>query len=90
MDDGRLPKRVMFGTIKDRVKKGRGGQEKEWVACVESDVRTFRIQQNWKNAARDAQSWTETVTEGGRRFMTEWRKEEEEKSKSHQEKRTAE
>ena len=27
MDDCRLPKRVMFGTIKDGVKKGRGGQE---------------------------------------------------------------
>ena len=89
MDDGRLPKRVMFGTIKDGVKKGRGGQEKEWVACVESDVRSFKIQQNWKHAARDAQSWTEIVTEGGRRFMTEWRKEEGEKSKSRREKRTA-
>jgi len=75
MDDGRLPKRVMFGRIKDGVKKGRGGQEKEWKTCVESDVRSFKIQQNWKHAAQDAQSWTEIVTEGGRRFMTEWRKE---------------
>ena len=89
MEDGRLPKRVMFGTIKDGVKKGRGGQEKEWVACVESDVRAFKIQQNWKHAARDAQNWTEIVTEGGRRFMTDWRKEEEEKSKTRREKRTA-
>ena len=55
-----------------------GGQEKEWETCVESDVRSFKIQQNWKHAAQDAQSWTEIVTEGGRRFMTEWRKEEEE------------
>ena len=89
MEDGRLPKRVMFGTMKDGVKKGRGGQEKEWVACVESDVRAFKIQQNWKHAARDAQNWTEIVTEGGRRFMTDWRKEEEEKSKTRQEKRIA-
>ena len=44
MDDGRLPKRVMFGIIKDEVKKRRGGQEKEWVACVESDARSFKIQ----------------------------------------------
>ena len=29
MDDGWLPKRVMFDTIKDGVKKERGGQEKE-------------------------------------------------------------
>ena len=71
------------------VAKGQGGQEKEWVACVESDVRFFNIQQNWKHAARDAQRWTEIVTEGGRRFMTEWRKDEEEKYKTHQEKRTA-
>ena len=89
MDDGRLPKRVMLGTVKDGVKKGRGGQEKEWATCVESDVRSFKIQQNWKQAAQDAQRWTETVTEGGQRFVTEWRKEEEEKSKSRQEKRTA-
>ena len=65
MDDGRLPKRVIVGTIKDGVKKGRGGQEEEWVACVESDVRSLKIQQNWKHAARDAQSWTKKVTKGG-------------------------
>ena len=50
MDDGRLPKRVMFGTIKDGVKKGRGGLKKEWVAYVKSHVRSFKIQQNWKHA----------------------------------------
>ena len=70
-----------MGSRKDEVGK---------VACVESDVRSFKIQRNWKHAAaRDAQGWTEIVTEGGRRFMTEWRKEEEEKSKSRLEKRTA-
>ena len=67
MDDGRLSKRVM-------VKKGWGGQEKKWATCVESEISD--IQQNWKHAARDAQSWTEIVSEGGRRVMTEWRKEE--------------
>ena len=56
---------------------------------MESDVRSFKIQQNGKHAARDAQSWTEIVTEGGRRFMAEWRKEEEEKSKTRQNNRTA-
>ena len=40
---------------------------------------------NLEHAPRDAQSWTEIMTEGGRRFMTEWRKEEEEKSKTRQE-----
>ena len=56
---------------------------------MESDVRSFKIQQNWKHAARDAQSSTVIVTEGGRSFMTEWRKEEEEKSKIYREKITA-
>ena len=55
---------------------------------MESDVRSFKMQQNWENVARDAQRWTEIVTEGGRRFMTEWRKEEEEKAKTRREKRT--
>ena len=36
------------------------------------------------HAARDAQSWTKMVTERGRRLLTEWRKEEEEKSKTRQ------
>ena len=75
MDDERIPKRVMFGKIEDGDKKLGGGQEKEFATYVESDVRSFKIQRNWKHAARDAQSWTELVTEGGRRFMTEWRKE---------------
>ena len=58
MDDGWLPKRVMLGTIKDGVKKGRCRQEKEWDTCSEYDVRSFKIQQI------DAQRWTEIVTRG--------------------------
>ena len=53
-DDGRLPKHIMFGEIKDGVKKGRGGQEKEWATCVDGDFRSSKIQQNWKHVARDA------------------------------------
>ena len=73
MDDGRLPKRVMFGTIKDEVKKGRGGQEKEWVACVESDVRSFKIQHSPRCPELDRESHRgraevyDRVEEGGRR-----------------------
>ena len=77
------PQARFFRKIKDRINNGRGGQEKE---CVESDVQSIKIQQNWKHAAQHAQSWTEIVTEGGRRFMTEWRKEEEKKFKTRQEK----
>ena len=42
MDDGRLPKRVTYGKIKDGVKKGRGEQEKECATCVEGDVQASR------------------------------------------------
>ena len=88
MDDGRLPKRVMFGS-KGWGQERTGWEDKEWVACVESDTLSFKIKRSWNHTARDAQSWTEIVTEGGRNFMTEWKKEEEEKSKTRQEKKTA-
>lgn len=44
MDDAPLPKGVMFGKHEDGVKIRRGGQEKEWATCVESDVRAFNIE----------------------------------------------
>ena len=37
--------------------------------------------------ALEAGVWVETITEGGRRFVTAWRKEEEEATRHHQEKR---
>ena len=52
------------------------------------DTIRSKIQQNWKHAAQDALNWPGTVTEGGRRYMTDWWKEEE-KSKTRQEKKTA-
>ena len=73
MDDGRLSKRVMFGTIKDGVKKGRGGQESGWHAwkatprCPELDRNSHR---------------------GKAEVYDRVRKEEEEMSKSCREKRT--
>ena len=36
MSGGRLPKRIMFGNL-DAVRRGRGGKEKEWTDCVQSD-----------------------------------------------------
>ena len=90
MGDRRLPKRVMCGKLEHGVKRGRGGQEKDWTTCVNSDVRAFGIQGEWKQTALDMEEWALAVTEGGRRFMAKWRKEEEEKAKARQEKRTAE
>ena len=68
---------------------GRGGKEKEWTDCVQSDIRTFGIAGDWKAMALNAEVWVETVTEGGRRFMAAWRKEEVDAARHRQEKREA-
>ena len=57
------------------MRRGRGGKEKEWIDCVQSNVWVFDIAGNWKATALEAEVWIETVTEGGRRLMTAWRKE---------------
>ena len=63
--------------------------EKEWTDCVQSDIRTFGIAGDWKAMALNAEVWVETVTEGGRRFMAAWRKEEVDAARHRQEKREA-
>ena len=70
----RLPKRIVFGNLEGAVRRGRGGKEKEWTDCVQSDIRAFGVEGDWKATALEAATWVETVTEGGRRFMTAWRK----------------
>ena len=65
------------------------GSYKEWTDCVQSDIRTFGIAGDWKAMALNAEVWVETVTEGGRRFMAAWRKEEVDAARHRQEKREA-
>ena len=43
MSGGRLPKRVVFGSLEGAVRRGRGGKEKELTDCVQSDIRAFGI-----------------------------------------------
>ena len=86
---GRLPKRIVFGNLEGAVRGGRGGKEKEWVDCVQSDIQAFGISRDWKATALTAEVWVETVTEGGRRFMAAWRKEEVDAARHRQEKREA-
>ena len=59
----------MFGNLEGAVRRGRGGNEKEWTDCVQSDIRAFGIAEDWKATALKAKVWVKTVTEGGRRFM---------------------
>ena len=89
MSGGRLPKRIMFGNLEGAVRRGRGGKEKEWADCVQSDIRAFDITGDWKTMALKAEVWDETVTEGRRRFMAAWREEEEDAARHRQEKREA-
>ena len=44
MDARRLPQRLILGKLDGAKKRGWGGKEKEWVNCVEKDVRAFGIE----------------------------------------------
>ena len=59
------------------MRRGRSGKEKEWTDCVQSDIKAFDKTGDWKAMALKAEVWVDAVTEGGRRFMATWRKEEE-------------
>ncbi|CAN0226398.1 unnamed protein product, partial [Ascophyllum nodosum] len=39
MSDGRFPKRIMIGNLEGAARRGRGGNEKEWTDCVQSNIR---------------------------------------------------
>ena len=71
------------------MRRGRGGKEKEWTDCVQSDIRAFDITGNRKTMALKAEVWVEAVTEGGRRFMAAWKEEEEDAARHRQEKKEA-
>ena len=60
---------IMFGNLEGAVRRGRGGKEKEWTDCAQSDIRAFGITGDWETMAIKAEVWVEMVTEGGRRFM---------------------
>ena len=49
MSGGRLPKRIVFGSLEGAVRRKRGGKEKEWSDCVlHSDIRAFGIAEDCK------------------------------------------
>ena len=71
------------------MRRGRGGKEKEWTDCVQSDIRVFGITGDWKTMALKAEVWVEAAMEGGRRFMAALREEEEDAARHRQEKKEA-
>ena len=56
---------------------------------MQSDIRVFGITGDWKATALKTEVWVQTVTEGGRKFMVAWRKEEVDAARHRQEKREA-
>ena len=77
------------GNLEGAVRRGRGGKKKEWIDCVQSDIRAFGIAGDWKATTLKAEVGVDTVTEGGRRFLAEWREEEVDAARHRQEKREA-
>ena len=71
------------------MRRGRDGKEKEWTHYVQSDVRAFDIAGDWKVTALEAEVWVETITDGGRRLIATWRKEEIDAARHLQQKREA-
>ena len=68
------------------MRRGRDGKEKEWIHYVQSDFRAFGITGDWKATTLKAGVWVDTVTEGGRRFVAAWMKEELDAARHRQEK----
>ena len=60
-----MPKQIISGKCEGAERKGRGGKEKEWTDCVQSDIWAFGIAGDGKSPALEAEGWLETVTEGG-------------------------
>ena len=50
-----------IGNLEGAVRRGRGGKGKEWIDCVQSDIRAFGISGDWKATALKAEVWVETV-----------------------------
>ena len=71
------------------MRRRRGGKEKKWADCVQSDIRAFGIAGDWKATTLKAEVWVEAVTDGGRRFMAARMKEEVDAARHRQEKREA-
>ena len=74
MSGGRLPKNITFETLEGVVWRGQGGMEEKRAEFVYRDIRAFDIAWDRKETALEEVVWDETVTEGGRRVIAEWRK----------------
>ena len=74
MDNERLPKRVMFGEV-DRGKGYFGGQEQDWMGCLQHDLSLFNLPteaKHWTLAAKKPDGWFRRVEEAADQLMKRW------------------
>ena len=72
---GKIRYFILAAVLEGAVRRGRGGKEKEWTYCVQSDMWAYGIAGDWKVTALEPEVCVKTVPEGGRRFMAARRKE---------------
>ena len=102
--NGRLPPRVMLGTLSGGEKPKSGRPEKIWLDCVSDDLRAFQATSGstgdspsvfgvktalWTTASKRWDKWHDGVVEGAEPFMAEWHQQEEAKRWSHHAKEVA-
>ena len=71
MDNGRLPKRVMFGEV-EGAKGYWGGQERDWMGCLEHDLSLFNLPteaEHWALAATKPGKWFRRIEEAAEQYM---------------------
>ena len=74
MDNERLPKRVMFGEV-DGGKGYSGGQEQDWMACLQHDLSLFNLPteaKHWTLAAKKPGEWFRPVEDAADQYMKRW------------------
>ena len=81
-----LPKRIVLGNHEGAVRRGRVGRRK--CGPIAYRATSGRLAK-WKATALKAEVWVDMVTEGGRRLMAAWRKEEVDAAIHRPEKREA-
>ena len=69
MDGGRLLKRNVSRNLEGAVRRGRSGEENEWVDRLQSDVCAFGMESGWKRTTLEAEAWNATAIERVARFM---------------------
>ena len=75
-----------------RNREGQCGEDgirirKELINCVQNNVRTFGIAEDWKSTAFERDVWVETVTGGRRISIAAWEKAGKNAARHRQEKR---